>query len=168
MEITSTLERIVGPRRVSSAEAICQSYKYNCFLGKEWEMKPHIVVLAETVEEVSEIIKTANQYNVPVTPKGAMGGGGFGGTFRGGILLDLSLMEKIVSIDVDRSKAVAEAGCSFYKISQELFKKGLMLPTPAYCNGPNVAASGITLANDKFSLPPSYTPPVLQEGQHYP
>src|SRR4030042_5790755 len=98
-------------------------------------MKADIVVLAETGEQVSEIIKVANKYRVPVTPKGAMGGGGLGGTFRGGILLDLSLMEKIISIDIESLKAVVESGCSFYKLSQELFKKGLMLPTAAYCNG---------------------------------
>ena len=147
MDVLKALEKVVGPKRVTNSEAVCQSYKYNCFLGKEWEMKPDLVVLAETTEQVSEIIKAANRYNVPITPKGAMGGGGLGGSLRGGILLDLSLMERIVSIDVDRLKAVVEAGCSFYALSQELFKRGLMLPTPAYCNGPNVAASAIDPAN---------------------
>lgn len=147
MEIMAALERIVGPKRVTNRRALCESYKYNCFLGKEWEMKPDIVVLAETVEEVSRIVKAANEFRVPVTPKGAMGGGGLGGAFRGGILLDLSLMDRIVSIDTARLKAVAEAGCSFYTLSQELFKRGLMLPTPAYDCGPNVAASAITPAN---------------------
>jgi FAD/FMN-containing dehydrogenase len=147
MEITNTLEKIVGSGRVSTSEVICQSYQFNCWLGREWEMKPDIVVLAETTEEVSKIVKAANQFNVPVTPKGAMGGGGQGGTIKGGILLDLSLMEKIISINPDTLKAVAEPGCSFYKLSQELFKRGMMLPTPAYCNGPNVAASAIDPAN---------------------
>jgi FAD/FMN-containing dehydrogenase len=147
MDIVKALENIVGPRRVSNSQAVLQSYKYNCWLGREWEMKPDIVVLAETTEQVSAILKAANKYKVPVTPKGTMGGGGLGGTFKGGILLDLSLMEKIISINTDTLKAVAEAGCSFYKLSQELFKRGLILPTAAYDCGPNVAASAITPAN---------------------
>lgn len=147
MEILKALEKIVGRQRVTNTEAVCQSYKYNCFLGKEWEMKPDIVVLAETTKQVSEIIKAANKYKVPVTPKGAMGGGGLGGTLNGGILLDLSLMEKIISINTKTLKAVVESGCSFYKLSQELFKRKLMLPTAAYDCGPNVAASAITPAN---------------------
>ena len=147
MEITSTLEKIVGADRFSTSEAVCQSYQFNCFMGKERKMKPDIVVLAETTEQVSEILKAANHYKVPVTPKGAVGGAGLGGPQRGGILLDLTLMDKIISIDVDNLKAVAEAGCSFYRLSQELFKKGLMLPTPSYGSGPNVAASAITPAN---------------------
>ena len=110
MEIERALEKIVGPDRVSSSEAVCQSYQYICDFGKEWAMKPDIVVLPETPEEVSEVIKAANQYRVPITTKGTMGGGGLGGNIRGGILLDMSLMEKIISIDVDNMKAVAEAG----------------------------------------------------------
>jgi len=132
MGIMDALRKIVGPSRVSDAEAVCQSYKYNCWVGSEWEMKPDMVVLAETTEQVSQILKVANEYCIPVTPKGTMGGGGQGGTFKGGILLDLSLMNKILSINTHTLKAVAEAGCSFYKLSQELFKEGLMLPAAAY------------------------------------
>jgi glycolate oxidase len=147
VEIIGTLEKIVGPDRVSTSETVCQTYQFNCFLGKKWVMKPDIVVLAETTEEVSEILKAANRYKVPVTPKGSAGGGGLGGPLRGGILLDLSPMDKIITLDVTNMKVVAEAGCSFFKLSQELFKNGLMLPTAGYGPGPNVAASAITPAS---------------------
>ena len=45
------------------------------------------------------------------------------------------------------SESVAEPGCSYFKLSQELFKKGMMLPTAEYGPGPNVAASAITPVN---------------------
>jgi glycolate oxidase len=147
VEIISALEKIVGPDRVSTSEAVCQCYQFNCFLGKDWLRKPDIVVLAETTEEVSEILKAANRYKVPVTPKGGAGGGGLGGPMRGGILLDLSPMERILKLDVTSMKVVAEAGCSFFKLSQELFKNGLMLPIGGYGCGPNVAASAIDPCN---------------------
>jgi len=51
MGIMDALRKIVGPSRVSDAEAVCQSYKYNCWVGREWEMKPDMVVLAETTEQ---------------------------------------------------------------------------------------------------------------------
>lgn len=143
MDILNELEKIVGHTRVTNERAVCESYKYNPFLGREWKNKPDIVVLAETTEQVARIVKAANEYKVPIYPKGTMGGGGLGGAFRGGILLDLSLMEKIISIDTETLKAVVEPGCSFYKLAQELWKKGLMLPTPSYCNGPSVASSAI-------------------------
>jgi glycolate oxidase len=147
MEIISALEKIVGPDRVSTSDSVCLSYSFNCFLGKDIVRKPDIVVMAETVEQVSEILKAANQYKVPVTPKGAVGGAGTGGPVKGGILLDLALMDRIISIDTVNMKAVAEAGCSFFKLSQELFKNGLMLPTAPYGSGPSVAASAITPVN---------------------
>jgi hypothetical protein len=143
MDILQALERIVGPNRVTNETAVCEAYKYSCFLGKQWAVRPDIVVLAETTEQVSEIVKAANTYKVPVTPKGTMGGGGLGGAYKGGILLDLSLMEKILSIDTTTLKAVVEPGCSFYKLAQELWKRGLHLPTPSYCNGPSVASSAL-------------------------
>ena len=147
MGIIQALQNIVGAKHVSTAEPIRECCQYNAFMAKEFDLKPDIVVLAETTEQVSAIIKAANEYKVPLTPKGAQGSGGLGGTFKGGIHLDLSLMEKIISIDTNTLKAVAEAGCSFYKLAQELFKKDIMLPTPPYDSGPNVAASAIDPAN---------------------
>ncbi len=147
MEIMNALQKIVGPDRVTDSETLCLTYSFNPFIGKEMQMKPDIVVMAETTEQVSEILRVANQYKVPVTPKGGVGGGGLGGPKRGGILLDLTLMDKITMVDVDNMKVIAEAGCSFFKLSQELFKNGLMLPTAEYGCGPNVAASAITPAN---------------------
>jgi glycolate oxidase len=147
MGIISALKKIVGPDRVSTSEAVCLSYSFNIGYTRDIVRKPDIVVMAETPEQVSEILKVANQYKVPVTPKGAAGAAGTGGPLKGGILLDLTLMDRIILIDPVNMKAVAEAGCSFFKLSQEIFKNGLMLPIAAYGPGPSVAASAITPPN---------------------
>jgi len=147
MSVWHALANIVGPKGVTNERVVCEAYKYSCFRGKQWSVIPDIVVLAETTEQVSEIVKAANKYKVPVTPKGPMGGGGLGGAYKGGILLDLSLMEKIISIDTETLKAVVEPGCSFYKLAQELWKRGLFLPTAFYGNGPSVASAALLPAN---------------------
>ncbi len=147
MSILSDLEAIVGPDRLSTSDVVCLSYAYNAILGKEVVRKPDIVVMPRTTDEVSGVIKAANEHRVPVTPKGVVGATGHGGPLRGGILLDLTLMDKILAIDPVNMKAVTEAGCSFFKLSQELFKVDLMLPTAPYGPGPNVAASAITPVN---------------------
>jgi glycolate oxidase len=144
MGIVSALEKIVGHDRVSTAEPVCLSYSFNIGYTRDIVRKPDIVVMAETVEQVTEILKLANQYKVPVTPKGAAGGAGTGGPLKGGILLDLALMDRIILIDPINMKAIAEAGCSFYRLSQEVFKKGMILPTTGYGPAPCVAASAIT------------------------
>ena len=145
MDILRALEAIVGPSRVSSEKAVCEGYKYNPWLGREWSehLRPDIVVLAETTEQVSEVVKAANTYKVPITPKGLLGGGGLAGAFRGGILLDLSPMDRIISIDPETLKAVVEPGCSFYRLAQELWNRGLHLPTPFYGPAASVASSAI-------------------------
>ena len=100
-----------------------------------------------TTQHVSEIVKLANRYKVPVTPKGVAGMTGHGGPLHGGILLDFIHMDKILLIDDKNMKAVTEPGCSFFKLAQELFKKEMILPTAEYGPGPNVAASAITPVN---------------------
>ncbi|MDR3271451.1 MAG: FAD-binding oxidoreductase [Peptococcaceae bacterium] len=146
-EFQQVIEKIVGPSRVATEENICLSYAYNAVLGKDVVRKPDMVAMAQTTAEVSEILQAANQYHVPVTPKGITGTTGHGGCLRGGVLLDLTLMDQILLIDPVNMKAVTEAACSFFKLAQELFKVDLMLPTAPYGPGPNVAASAITPVN---------------------
>jgi glycolate oxidase len=147
MDIVQRLGDIVGPDYVSTSRDICTSYSYSCFLSSNWVTRPDMVVMPQTTEQVAGVLKLANEFRVPVTPKGPAGGTGHGGPLHGGILLDLAQMDKILLIDEVGMKAVAEAGCSFFKLSQEVFKKGMMLPTTEYGPGPTVAASAITPVN---------------------
>ncbi len=147
MEIVDELKKIAGHHRVSTSEAVCLSYAFSPALGKDWVPKPDIVVMPETTEQVSQILKAANKYKVSVTPRGSVGWAGHGGPLYGGILLDLTLMDRIITLDTIGMKAVTEAGCSFFKLSQELFKNNMMLPTAEYGPGPSVAASAITPVN---------------------
>ena len=143
MDIVEKLKSIVGPDRVSTSKAVCRSHSYSSFWGRTWLTIPDMVVVASTTEQVSDIIKAANHYKVPVTPKGPVGMGGMGGPIKGGILLDVSPMDENI-IDVKNQKVIAGAGGSFFKLSQELFKEGLLLPTAEYGPGPTVAASAVT------------------------
>jgi len=146
MELIRQLKDIAGPDRVSTSPAVCRAYSYSAFWGRTWLTIPEIVVVAGTTEQVSQILKVANRHKVPVTPKGPVGQGGFGGPMKGGILLDISPMDEIVIYEKSM-KAIAGGGGSFFKLSQELFKKGLMLPTTEYGPGPTVASSAIFPVN---------------------
>jgi FAD/FMN-containing dehydrogenase len=141
------LQGIVGGDYVSDSPDVCRSYAYNTFISYKYSAPPDIVCQPQTTEQVSEVVKAANQYGVPITPKGLAAGTGQGGFYRGGVLLDLLYMDKILTVDPVNMKTVAEAGASFFKLSQELFKAGMMLPTTEYSPGPNVAASAITPVN---------------------
>jgi FAD/FMN-containing dehydrogenase len=138
------LGKVAGPNMVSTSPTVCEAYAYSFSLSIDWVTRPDVVVMPRTTAQVSDIVKLANRYKVPITPKGVAGMTGHGGPLQGGILLDLTHMDDILLIDETNMKAVAEPGCSFFRLSQELFKKGMMLPTAEYGCGPNVAASAIT------------------------
>ncbi len=111
------LKAIVGLKMVSTSTTVCESYAYSFSSSIDWVTRPEIVVMPTTTQQVSEIIKLANQYKVPITPKGVAGMTGHGGPLHGGILLDFIHMDKILLIDDKNMKAVTEPGCSFFKLA---------------------------------------------------
>jgi D-lactate dehydrogenase (cytochrome) len=84
------------------------------------------VVLPESVEEVSEVLATANKDRVPVTVSGA-GTGTVGGRVAfGGIVLATDRLNHIKSIENDR--AVAEAGVMLADFQRAVDSHGLLYP----------------------------------------
>ncbi len=69
------------------------------------------LVFATTTEEVSAVLRFANQNNIPVTPRGA-GTNLVGSTVphNGSIILDLSKMNRILEIDKENFTATVEPG----------------------------------------------------------
>lgn len=135
------IQSIVGPEYVSNSPEVCRAYAYNCFMTYKYNVPPEYIIQPQTTQQVSEVVKACNEYNIPITPKGPAGGTGSGGFYHGGVCLDLMYMDKITHIDPVSMKAVAEAGASYFKLSQEVFKAGMMLPTTEYSCGPTVGGS---------------------------
>ena len=136
-KIKKRLVDVLGPRNVSDSEVVRESYQYMPFFGTTWRMKNLFITLPETVEQVCEIMKIANEFGIPVSPRGSLGFGGF----AKGILVDMTRMNKILKIDEANSKVIAEGGCSFFHLAHELFKKGLILPTSEFGPAVTVAAT---------------------------
>ena len=69
------------------------------------------LVFATSTEEVSAVLRFANQNNIPVTPRGA-GTNLVGSTVphKGSIILDLSRMNRILEIDKENFTATVEPG----------------------------------------------------------
>ncbi|MCD7818831.1 MAG: FAD-binding oxidoreductase [Lachnospiraceae bacterium] len=143
MDVLDRLQKIVGEEHATDSPEVCKAYAYSTSITARYEHTPDYVVQPQNTQQVSEVLKLANELHIPVTPKGLVSGSGYAGPFYGGILLDLLDMDKVLHIDPVNMKAVAEAGCSFFKLSQEIFKQGMMLPTTQYTCGPGVAASYI-------------------------
>jgi len=92
---------------------------------------PDVVAFAETVEQVQEVVRYANKTNTPIVPYSS-GLNFHGGTIpkEGGIVLNLSRMNKILEVNEDNWHCVIEPGVTARQLQEELEKHQLraMLP----------------------------------------
>jgi len=97
-------------------------------LGSTWG-KPEIVLKAIYTDEVSQTMKYANLKNIPVVVRGS-GTGLVGGSvcIHGGIMLDLSQMNKIVEIDKKNLTVTVEAGVLLMDLATYVEKEGFLYP----------------------------------------
>jgi len=91
---------------------------------------PDAVVLAKSTEAVSAVVRFASSNGVTVIPRGS-GSSPFGGSVpvSGGIVIDVSGMDRILSVDVPAKKVTVEAGVRWADLDHELEKHGLSLNT---------------------------------------
>lgn len=87
------------------------------------------VVFPLTTAEVSGVLKYAYENKIPVTPRGA-GTNLTGSTVpqKGGIILDLSQMNRILEIDTETLTATVEPGVVLQDFQGEVEKLGLFYP----------------------------------------
>jgi glycolate oxidase len=91
--------------------------------------QPEVVVRARTTEQVSKLMKFANENKIPVTPRG--GGYGLSGgavPVCGGIVLSLEKMDKILEVDKNNLMITVESGVKTAQIHEAVEKEGLFYP----------------------------------------
>ncbi|MDJ0621572.1 MAG: FAD-linked oxidase C-terminal domain-containing protein [Desulfocapsaceae bacterium] len=124
--VLAELVEIVGSANVSEAASDRITHSYDA--TKE-QFLPDVVVYAENSEQVSKIARLANTRKIPLLPRGA-GSGFTGGTLpiRGGIVLVLTRMNRILQIDSDNLTAVVQPGVVTADLQKEVEKQGLFYP----------------------------------------
>mgnify|MGYP001161815633 CR=1 FL=1 len=102
------LSRIVGADSVLSRPEDVLVYEYDASFETH---APDVVVLPQTTAQVSQIVRLAAAHNLPLVARGA-GTGLSGGAvpLQGGILLVLTRMKAIKTIDFRNRRAQVEAG----------------------------------------------------------
>jgi len=117
---------------------------------------PDVVVAARHESDVAETLKIAKRFNLPVTPRG-QASSGYGGAIptRGGILLDLSEMNRILKIDKDAAMVDVQPGVIWNLLSRKLNQQGLdnrICPTsaPSSTIGGWFAMGGVGLGSLKY------------------
>ncbi|TPX61986.1 hypothetical protein SpCBS45565_g07145 [Spizellomyces sp. 'palustris'] len=92
--------------------------------------RPYAVCYAEREDDVAMVLKTCNKYGVPVIPiagKTSLEGGTIPGP-SGAVVLDVSRMDKIVSIHEDDLDCVVEPGVGWMELKHALEPLGLFFP----------------------------------------
>ncbi len=126
-KLISQLRKIVGQAAVLTSKEDLNAYSYDG--TTTWAHMPDVVVLPTTTEQVSEILKLANDNHIPVTPRGA-GTNVSGGSIpiKGGIVLCTTKMDKILEINKTNLTAIVEPGVVLQDFNIALAKQGLFYP----------------------------------------
>lgn len=113
----------------------------------EPEWIPDIILLPKNTNQVSEILKLANENKIPVTPRGS-GTSLSAGTMTpyGGIILDLCSMNKILSIDIENFMVELEPGVICDDLNEKLKPFGFFFPPDP--GSSSVATLGGMVANN--------------------
>jgi glycolate oxidase len=129
------------------------------FDGSVEKGRPDGIVFPRTTQEVSQIVKLAARYEVPVVGRGAGTGLSGGALARGGgIMIVFARMNKIVEIDVENRRAVVQPGVVNLDITRAVEHAGLhFAPDPSSAKsctiggnvaenagGPHTLAYGVT------------------------
>ncbi|MFX1309238.1 MAG: FAD-binding oxidoreductase [Promethearchaeota archaeon] len=136
-DLFNKLEKIVSDKYISNDIYVRHAYSRNVDIVLQGI--PDIVIRPKNAKEISEILKIANEDNIPVIPRGG-GDCEFGGSKPvndEGIILDLKRMDNILNLDQENLIVTVEAGISWGKLNEYLCHYGLYTG----CMGPG---SGMT------------------------
>jgi glycolate oxidase subunit GlcD len=132
MDYIKNLIGIVGEKNVRTdlLERLCYSRDLSVH-----EAVPDVIVFAQSPEEISKILSLANKEKIPVTPRGS-GTSAVGGALaaKGGILLDLSRMNKILEIDKDNGYVMVEPGVICNNLNAAIAPSHFFPPDPGSAN----------------------------------
>jgi len=126
-DLIEQLRKIVGKDQILIDEERMEPYSHDKVVGLKAD--PEVVVKVDTKEQIREIFQLAQRERVPVTPRGA-GYGLSGGAVpvRGGIVLSVEKMNRILEIDKKNLMVTVEPGVITGDIHRAVEAEGLFYP----------------------------------------
>ena len=140
-EILLSLRKIIGAEWVTNDPAVLVTYANDPFPLAGMKM-PRYVVLPGNREEVSAVVRLANETRLPYVVRGN-GSSVFGFVFSEGIVLDMQRMRRI-KVDRDNWSAAVGPGVTSFELQQEASRHGLRVNTaePAATVCGNIICTG--------------------------
>jgi FAD/FMN-containing dehydrogenase len=129
MSVREGLLKLVGSGGFSDDPDVLRAYSADFSLAPPGA--PNYVVKPKNTEEVHQVIQFANEHSLPVVPVSSAVHF-YGATIpkQGGIVLDLSRMNRVLEIDELNRRVRLEAGVTWKQLTGELGKKGLRVMMP--------------------------------------
>ncbi|WP_087973159.1 FAD-binding oxidoreductase [Oceanobacillus rekensis] len=150
--VLSELRKILKSNQISTNETVLELHSKD--ESYHIPSNPDVVVYPETSEQVSAIVKFANDHKVPIQPFG-MGTSLEGHIipYDGGITIDFSLMNKIIQIKEKDFLVKIEPGVTRTQLNKELSKYGLFFPVDP---GADATLGGMAATNASGTLSVKY------------
>lgn len=126
ISIIPEVEAIVGRKHITTAIEDLLCYAYD---ATNRHFRPDAVAFPANRDEVSGILKLANEHRFFVVPRGA-GTGMTGGALavQGGLAMVMTRFSRILTIDVDNLVAEVEPGVVTGRFQEAVGEKGLFYP----------------------------------------
>ncbi|MDR0931896.1 MAG: FAD-binding oxidoreductase [Victivallales bacterium] len=121
------LRKICSPDRVIPGAEVSEDFCHDELSGTFH--RPDVLIKVASAEEVSAIMKYASKNRIPVTPRG-QGTGLVGGSVAlfGGIMIDLSGMNRFLELDQENMTLTLEPGVLLMEISKFVEEHNLFYP----------------------------------------
>lgn len=145
-QIASLLTACMDSERISAGGSDRAAYSGDMWpriqlwkqMGNFDRSLPDCVVWPESVEEVQKVLVLCAEQGVPIVPYGA-GSGVCGGTvpIRGGVVVDVRRLDRIIEIDDDALTIDVEAGIVGHHLEKALQERGFTLghfPSSILCS----------------------------------
>lgn len=144
-EFLAELRRIVGVDGVIAGADELLVYECDAFTLEK--NLPNAVVLPSSTEQVVAVVKQCAVAGVPIIPRGA--GTSLSGAVlpvEGGVMIALTRMNRVLSVDFENRRALVQAGCVNAWITKAVKSRGLLYAPdpssqPACTIGGNVATN---------------------------
>lgn len=158
-EAHKALSRLLGPRNYLTGMEDRTTYAFD---ASGIKAIPEAVLFPQSLSDISELLKIADRYGLPLVPRGA-GTGLTGGAVPPGhgLVLVMSQFNRIIEIDTDNLLAVVEPGVVTADLQAAAEKCGLFYPpdpaSTSFCTiGGNIAENAGGMRAVKYGVTRNY------------
>lgn len=128
-QAVNSIKDAIGATKVTDSESDLAAHTDNGYSPHPPEpgQAPHYIIYPRTTEEVSQVMKIAHAFSVPVVP--FCGGSSLEGNFfstRPGIVVDTSKMDQILLVNRDDLDVRVQAGVGWVQLNEHLAEENMM------------------------------------------